>query len=116
MPTYKNDNGYVFGERLKQLRLQHKETQEELAKILETDRITIYRYENGNTPQVSTLKKIAIHYNVSLDYLCDLIDTPVLLDKIENHNSITKCISRVKYLLDCIEIQYNNENEKNKKD
>lgn len=119
MPKCMQTNDNVFGERLKKIRLQHNESQEELAKVLNTDRTTIFRYENGKTPQVPILKKIAVHYNISLDYLCGLIDTAVVLDKVEKYNSISKCVSRAKTLLDNIEIQYKNELEKlnnNKKD
>lgn len=111
----KNKNDNIFGNRLKILREKNHESQEELAKALNTNRTTIFRYENGNTPQVPMLKEIALYYNVSLDYLCGLIDSPVILDKITNYNSIPKCIERAKSLLDQIEIQYQSEiNKKNK--
>ena len=38
--------------------------------------------------------------------------TAVVLDKVEKYNSISKCVSRAKILLDNIEIQYKNELEK----
>lgn len=112
MKVCKETNNNVFGERLKKMRTKHKETQEDLAKILETNRTTIFRYENGSMPQLPVLIKIAKHYNVSLDYLCGLIDNVVMLDKVVKYNSISQCVSRAKTLLDNIEIQYNTEIEK----
>lgn len=112
MSKYKETNNNVFGERLKKIRTKYKETQEQLAEVLNTNRTTIFRYENGSMPQLPVLIKIAKHYNISLDYLCGLIDNVVMLDKVVNYNSISQCVSRAKTLLDNIEIQYNTEIEK----
>ena len=70
----KRNNNISFGERLKKIRTQRKESQDELANILNVNRTSIYRYENGKMPNLDILKKIAIHYNTSLDYFCRLND------------------------------------------
>lgn len=97
----------TFGERLKKCRIQRKETQEELAQYLKVNRTSVFRYENGNMPNLEILKKIAMHYNTSLDYFCELTDYPVKLDKIKNLNDISNCVKNAKELLGAIEIQHN---------
>lgn len=56
--------------RLKELRKEKNITQEELAKILNTQQRTYSGYEIGRSePTIETLTKLADYYNVSLDYL-----------------------------------------------
>lgn len=65
--------------RLKNIREQNNLSQLELADKLGlgVSQQTISKYENGiNEPDLSTLKKIAIFFNVSTDYLLDLTDLP----------------------------------------
>lgn len=60
----------MFGERMQQLRQLNNETQEQLAKFLGVSRQTVANYEiEKHEPDFDTLNKIAIHYNVSTDYL-----------------------------------------------
>jgi len=60
----------MFGERIQQLRLMHEETQKDLANFLGVSRQTVANYETGkHEPDFETLKKIADHYKVSIDYL-----------------------------------------------
>lgn len=56
--------------RLKELREQKDLTQQDLAKILNTTQQAISRWENGDRqPDYLVLKKLAILYEVSIDYI-----------------------------------------------
>lgn len=57
-------------ERLRQLRIEHNLTQEQISKIINKTRATYCRYENGTLkPDIETLTIIADLYKTSLDYL-----------------------------------------------
>lgn len=59
-----------FASRLKQLRINHKHTQKELAEFLDVSQNAIFNWENGKRePSYDTIKKIAVLYDVSIDYL-----------------------------------------------
>ena len=65
----------TFGQRLYELRVQHKETQDELGAIISTGRTAVSGMERGN--RTTTSEKIALicrHYHVSADYLLGLSD------------------------------------------
>ena len=67
----------MFGERLKEIRIEHKETQEQTAKALGITSVCYLHYEkNQREPSFDILVKIAKHFSVSLDYLFGLIDFP----------------------------------------
>lgn len=59
------------------LRTDHDLTQKDIARILGISRQYYSRYENGDidTP-IRHLITLAKYYNVSIDYLCGIIDTP----------------------------------------
>jgi transcriptional regulator with XRE-family HTH domain len=60
----------TFGERLKQLRLEYKLTQETLAEKLQIVKSTITKYEkNTRKPEFEILIKIADIFNTTTDYL-----------------------------------------------
>lgn len=60
----------LFAKRLKELRLQHGFTQEELGAILGVTGANCTRYEKGLAqPKITTLIKIAQIFGVSVDYL-----------------------------------------------
>ncbi len=60
----------VFGERLKDLRLDKKMTQSGLAKLLNVSGNTVYAWETDKQePSMSTLLKLSEIFEVSLDYL-----------------------------------------------
>ena len=62
-----------FKERLKELRLEHKLTQTQLAKKLMTTDDSIYSWEKGRSqPSIEMLKKICIVLDVSADYIIGL--------------------------------------------
>jgi transcriptional regulator with XRE-family HTH domain len=59
-----------FPGRLKELRTQHKLTQEELGKKVNVSKVSISGYENGNrTPDMETLQKLADVLDIKVDYL-----------------------------------------------
>lgn len=67
----------LFGERLRALRKQRGEKQQELAEFLGVKPNQIGEMENGR--KASTFAKLAQlceHYNVSADYLLGLTDEP----------------------------------------
>ena len=65
----------VFGERLKELRLERGETQEQTASALGVSSVCYLHYEkNQREPAFDLVVKIARYFNVSLDYLFGLID------------------------------------------
>lgn len=64
-------------ERLKQLREAAQLSQADVAKILFTSQQYYGKYENGIRPMpMDRYVILAKYYNVSLDYLTGLIDTP----------------------------------------
>lgn len=60
----------VFGERLRELRLERKMTQSAVGSILHVSANTIYAWENDKQePSMTTLLKLCEIFNVSLDFL-----------------------------------------------
>ncbi|MCL2555986.1 MAG: helix-turn-helix transcriptional regulator [Firmicutes bacterium] len=60
----------IFKERLKELRLEKEMGHRELGKIIGVSNGTISTWENGiNEPKLSYLIKLAVFFDVSLDYL-----------------------------------------------
>ncbi len=60
----------TLGERIKNLRTQQNQTQDELAKLLCINRSTMANWETDRAqPDLDTLIKIAAHFEVSLDFL-----------------------------------------------
>ena len=67
----------IFGQRLKAIRKENKETQDDLALVLDVGKSHISEMERGN--RTTTAEKIALicqHYRVSADYLLGLSDDP----------------------------------------
>lgn len=65
------------GDRLRDLRLKHRFTHEELAERLGLGVRQIARYESGETkPDGDIVARIAEVFQVSTDYLLDLTDAP----------------------------------------
>ena len=63
------------GERLRSLRIEKKMGQNELAKVLNLSNASISYWENGKQePTASALFKLAIFFNVSVDYILGLED------------------------------------------
>ena len=73
------------GERLSELRKDKGYTQQPLAELLSVSKYTISSYENEKTsPDDRSLIFIAKLFNISLDYLMGLIDTPVSYNREHN--------------------------------
>ncbi len=67
----------IFRMRLKKLRKEHQEKQEDLGKVLGVSKVQVCDMENGRT--TTTLEKFALiceHYDVSADYLLGRTDEP----------------------------------------
>ena len=63
--------------RLKDLREDHDLTQTDIANLLQTTRQQVSKWENGTQMMgVDKYVILARYYNVSVDYLLGLIDTP----------------------------------------
>ena len=65
----------LFCDRIKELRLDQKLTQKELAKKLNTSNSSVCDWEKGRSqPYLQTLVNIATLFDVSTDYLLGLSD------------------------------------------
>jgi hypothetical protein len=72
----------VLSDVLKNLRHTHHYTQQDLADYLGIARGTYAHYEiNRREPDIETLKKIAVFYHVSIDYLLELTNNPSPITK-----------------------------------
>lgn len=64
-------------QRLKDLREDSDKSQEEIARVIGTSQSYYAQYENGKRAiPLERMILLARYYNVSLDYLAGLIDTP----------------------------------------
>ncbi len=64
-------------QRMKDLREDYDLSQEDIAKVLQTTQEQVSKYETGRQMMgIDKYIKLAKYYNVSLDYLTGLIDTP----------------------------------------
>ena len=62
----------IFGQRLRELRLEKGISQRKLGDIFNVCNQTISFWETGNRePDLDTLKAIAVFFNVSIDYLLE---------------------------------------------
>lgn len=65
----------ILGNRIKSLRLEANLTQEEFGKPYSLKKSTVSQYESGSSrPDDELKKRIALDYNVSLDWLMGLTD------------------------------------------
>lgn len=66
-----------YYERLKDVREDRDLKQTDIAKLLQTTQQQISRWETGEQMMgIDKYIKLAVYYNVSVDYLLGLIDTP----------------------------------------
>ena len=66
---------YTFGETLKELRLERKVNQVELAQAIGVSKGIISLWENGlREPTLTNLVALAKYFDVSIDYLAGLSD------------------------------------------
>lgn len=71
-----------YYQRLKDIREDNEKNQEQIAKILNTTRQQISKYETGRQMMgIDKYIKLARYYNVSIDYLAGLIDFPEKLER-----------------------------------
>lgn len=69
----------MVGQRIKQLRDKEGLTQKDLAKQLDIKPRTLGFYETGDrNPPIDILKKLAVFFDVSMDYLLGITDIPNL--------------------------------------
>jgi transcriptional regulator with XRE-family HTH domain len=61
-----------IGNRIKELRLESKITQEELAKFLQISTQAVSKWECGGAPDLELIPKIASYFNITIDYLFDI--------------------------------------------
>lgn len=72
----------ILGNRIKILRLEANLTQEEFGKPYSLKKSTVSQYESGSSrPDDELKKRIALDYNVSLDWLMGLTDIRKYEDK-----------------------------------
>jgi len=72
----------ILGNRLKILRLESNLTQEEFGKPYSLKKSTVSQYESGSSrPDDELKKRIALDYNISLDWLMGLTDIRKYEDK-----------------------------------
>ena len=79
-----------FNQRLKTLRLDNGITQKDLGKIIGVGRTTISEYESGKiVPKQKSLIALAEYFNVSVDYLTGVSDSPsATLNEINNQYEV----------------------------
>ena len=66
---------FMFGQKIKELRLEKKISQIKLSKILECHQSMITRWEKGECePTETIIRRAALYFNVSADYLLGLED------------------------------------------
>ncbi|WP_458407190.1 helix-turn-helix domain-containing protein [Anaerotignum sp.] len=72
-----------FPERLKELRKSRNISQQKLGAYLNYGYTAIANYESGrNEPSFDTLMKIAVFFDVTVDYLIGLSDEPMIMNTI----------------------------------
>ncbi len=85
----------MFNENFKKLRQSHGLTQMQMASKLNVSPSAIGMYEQGRRmPDSDMLKKICMVFNVSMDYLFD-----VVLNNDEDHKSVDDFIDEITYTL-----------------
>jgi repressor LexA len=66
----------ITGERLRSLREQRGQSQEEIAKLIGVGRTTYLKYESGENKPTRKLKELSALFNVTSDYLMGFSDNP----------------------------------------
>ena len=71
-----------IGNKIKELRVKNKVTQEELAKVLQISTQAVSKWENGGSPDLELVPSIATYFNVTTDYLFDMKNSDIFnIDK-----------------------------------
>lgn len=90
-------NMNMFSVRLKAMRKERKETQDDIAKLLSVGRTTVGEYERGNIrPPMNKMKVLADHFEVSVDYLMGNTNfqTPEERNE-ESPNDVSKAMKKI---------------------
>lgn len=83
-----------LGNRLKELRVENRKTQEQIAKELGTTKATIGRYELGSRePKTDMLNALANYFDVTTDYLLGRTDNRKLT--VKDEKSIQKDLKQI---------------------
>lgn len=82
-----------ISESLKRFRKEYNLTQDEIAKVLGTSKQVYYRYEKDVVPSAKIIKKIAVAFGVSADYLLGIRDNNNSTDAIIS--AVTNCYKEV---------------------
>lgn len=77
----------ITAKRLRELREKKQVSQDDVSKFLGVERTTYTSYESGRSRPVRVLNKLTEYYNVSIDYLLGLADSP--LPKEVNINTLS---------------------------
>jgi transcriptional regulator with XRE-family HTH domain len=73
----------ITGERLRSLREQRGQSQEEIAKLIGVGRTTYLKYESGENKPTRKLKELATLFGVTSDYIMGFSDNPHGLPRVE---------------------------------
>ncbi len=67
----------IYHQRIKNLRIDNDKSQEEIANVIGTSQSYYAQYENGKRSiPLERVVILAKYYNVSIDYIAGIIDTP----------------------------------------
>lgn len=89
-------------ERLKQLRQSKNLSQQKLAELFNLSQQAIWKYEKGLAePEISTLKKFADYFGVSVDYLLENSIVPEKSDLLIEKQLTPKETALVQYFRSC---------------
>ncbi len=70
-----SDSVYDFGQRLAELRKKRRLSQSDVANKLGVNKATVSAYERNTTaPSIETLKRLAVIYNASVDFILGFAD------------------------------------------
>lgn len=79
----------LIGKRVKTIRKENNETQQELAEAIHLEQSSISNIEAGKTTiTIENLFAIAEHYKISVDYILTDISDSTLLDKLKKYVSV----------------------------
>lgn len=95
---------YDFGMTLKQLRKARGLSQRQLAEMVYVTDSMISKYEaNGSIPSLETVQRMALVFNVSMDYLCGM-------EKTINISTVQLTPEQIRITRDLVELFRNKQN------
>lgn len=85
-----------FRDRLIQLRKQDRKTQEQMANIINVNRVTYGSYERGTIlPPYDKIEKIAHYFGVSVDYLMGNSNNKIKSETNSSNHDVNKTLSNL---------------------